>query len=522
MKSSDIWNELGNTYFKIGEWDKAIDAYCKSIEHESQSGWSYSNLAAIYVQQGRYLEAIPLYQRSLELFSNLKYRAVIWGRLGNVYQSLNEHGKAIQAFQKADEIMLRRGTDPLELRQPADHLQGETDCDSFAHRTAGTAENLEKNSRPNLEESQLELLASISNQYEDGESGGQGEIEKDAKVWNELGLVLFKVGVYDDAIEAFMKATEINPEFGYYHSNLGQVFVAQGRLNEALEEFEAAIRLLPNHRDKSVCWVRMGDIFRQMGKTEEGAAAYRLSEVLNQDTPMVTNGLRSLSLDQILTTSIPERSLVDIDELVLSVRVHGIIQPLIACPSKNDPEKFTLISGRRRLEAARRAGLDAVPVLIRQASEQEILELFINENIHNTSMNPFELAKGYRQLANDFDLSMEDISARVGRSCHSIANAMKVLDQPMEAAQAVVGNLINQLSEGRRTETVTTTQQTARETATDQASTLWYMEPENTSMTAMEPVAVVVEGGSLLSRARSVLKCNPHSTRLWATSSLRA
>jgi ParB-like chromosome segregation protein Spo0J len=186
-----------------------------------------------------------------------------------------------------------------------------------------------------------------------------------------------------------------------------------------------------------------------------------------------------------------------------------------------------------------------VPVIVRQANEQEILELSINENIHNAAINPFELANGYRQMANEFDLSMEEISARVGRSCHSVANTMKVLELPVDAREILhyKGQVSAQDDVSMRSladtqsmdlgiqnmstvETVTdqhkpaeiqiNTVKTSANPKLENSPKLWYLETENDSA-AKRPDKDSPETNSLLMRARYVLQCNPHAKRLWAT-----
>lgn len=103
-KNAHVWNELGNVYFNAGSFDDAIAAYTKAIELDEQFPWPYTNLALSYVQKDRLAEAISLYQRSIELFSNEKDKAVTWNRLGNVYRRQNDYENAIAAYQRADEL----------------------------------------------------------------------------------------------------------------------------------------------------------------------------------------------------------------------------------------------------------------------------------------------------------------------------------------------------------------------------------------------------------------------------------
>jgi ParB family chromosome partitioning protein len=129
----------------------------------------------------------------------------------------------------------------------------------------------------------------------------------------------------------------------------------------------------------------------------------------------------------------------ELEELTASVKEHGVLQPLIVTPGKAEGQ-YILIAGERRLQAARLAGLKIVPVLIRQATDQQRLELAIIENVQRADLSALEEAEAYRQLAEDFDLSHEDIAVRVGKS--RVAVTLKLPD--------VVKNALieNRISEG--------------------------------------------------------------------------
>lgn len=134
----------------------------------------------------------------------------------------------------------------------------------------------------------------------------------------------------------------------------------------------------------------------------------------------------------------------DLDDLAASIREHGIIQPLIVSPS-SEPDSYTLIAGERRLQAARIAGLIKVPVIVRQASEQQYLELALIENIQRADLNPLEAAEAYRQLADDFGLSHDEIADRVGKRRTTITNTLRLLKLPDGIQKAILNG---QISEG--------------------------------------------------------------------------
>lgn len=112
-------------------------------------------------------------------------------------------------------------------------------------------------------------------------------------------------------------------------------------------------------------------------------------------------------------------------ELVESIRERGIIQPLIV---RKVDGKYELIAGERRWRAARELGLSEAPAIVREASDREVLELALIENLQREGLNPIEEASAYQRLSRDFGLTQEDISKRVGKSRASIANAMRLLD----------------------------------------------------------------------------------------------
>jgi len=119
----------------------------------------------------------------------------------------------------------------------------------------------------------------------------------------------------------------------------------------------------------------------------------------------------------------------DLADLTASIKENGIIQPLIV--TQNLPDgSFTLIAGERRLRAARQAGLRTVPVIIREASEQEQLELAIIENIQRADLTPLEAADAYQQLVDDFGLTHEEVAERVGKNRVSITNTLRLLKLP--------------------------------------------------------------------------------------------
>ncbi len=122
-------------------------------------------------------------------------------------------------------------------------------------------------------------------------------------------------------------------------------------------------------------------------------------------------------------------------ELVNSIKEHGIIQPLIVSKKGNI---YELIAGERRLRAAKEIGLDKVPVIIRDTTEQERLEVALIENIQRESLNPIEMASAYQKLVDEFNLTQEEVAKRVGKSRSAVTNTLRILNLPEEIKSALV------------------------------------------------------------------------------------
>jgi ParB family transcriptional regulator, chromosome partitioning protein len=157
-------------------------------------------------------------------------------------------------------------------------------------------------------------------------------------------------------------------------------------------------------------------------------------------------GVTQIPIDQIDPNPRQPRSHFDadeLDELAASIRQYGVIQPLILAHSPQ-AGRYLLIAGERRLMAARQAGLLIVPAILREASDQQHLELALIENIQRADLSPLEQADAYRQLAEEFNLSHEEISERVGKSRSAVTNTLRLLKLPASVQKALSEGLISE------------------------------------------------------------------------------
>lgn len=120
----------------------------------------------------------------------------------------------------------------------------------------------------------------------------------------------------------------------------------------------------------------------------------------------------------------------ELEELALSIKQRGMIQPIVVRPSPNDPQGYELIAGERRWRASQRAGLHDVPVVIQEVSDREALEIAIIENVQREDLNPLEEAMGYEQLIAEFEYTQADLAQVIGKSRSHVANSIRLLKLP--------------------------------------------------------------------------------------------
>lgn len=128
----------------------------------------------------------------------------------------------------------------------------------------------------------------------------------------------------------------------------------------------------------------------------------------------------------------------ELDELAASIKEKGIIQPILVRPVPGDAQSFEIVAGERRWRAAQRAGLAEVPVLVNAFSDKEALEVAIIENVQRADLNALEEAQGYRQLAEEFGYSQNDLATVIGKSRSHVANTLRLLKLPERVQDFVV------------------------------------------------------------------------------------
>jgi ParB family chromosome partitioning protein len=149
--------------------------------------------------------------------------------------------------------------------------------------------------------------------------------------------------------------------------------------------------------------------------------------------------LRHIKLSEIFADPDQPRRAFDegsLEELTASVAQHGILQPIVVAPQKGG---YQIVAGERRYRAAKRAGLDKIPALVRTLSNQHKLEISLIENLQRRDLNPLETATAYLKLRDQFSLTLDEIGQRVGgKSVSTISNTLRLLRLPKEVCEALL------------------------------------------------------------------------------------
>lgn len=178
----------------------------------------------------------------------------------------------------------------------------------------------------------------------------------------------------------------------------------------------------------------------------KGGLGKGLDALIPSDTPPAESGQLFVAVDRIVPNPHQPRTQMDESELAdlaASIREHGILQPLIVTQDAGS-DHYILIAGERRWRAAQLAGLESVPVILRPATEQQRLELALIENVQRADLDALEKAEAYHALVEEFNLTHEEISRRVGKSREAITNTMRLLKLPPAVRQALASGKISE------------------------------------------------------------------------------
>lgn len=195
----------------------------------------------------------------------------------------------------------------------------------------------------------------------------------------------------------------------------------------------------PNKKDKEALGKGIRSLLQHIDADLKTAAGNLRPAVAENLT-----GILRIQLDQIETNpKQPRRDFdeISLQELAASIRMHDIIQPVTV--AKLPSGKFRLISGERRYRAARIAGIKDIPVYIRQANDQQLLELALLENLQREDLNAMEVALSYKRMMDELNHTQEQVAERMGKERSTVANYVRLLKLPPDIQVALRNNLIS-------------------------------------------------------------------------------
>lgn len=165
---------------------------------------------------------------------------------------------------------------------------------------------------------------------------------------------------------------------------------------------------------------------------------------VDEEGPAIRPGVTEVALGSITPNPHQPRSEIrdqDLADLASSIREHGVIQPLIVTQTAAG---YQLIAGERRWRAARLAGLSTIPVLVKDAAPQEMLELALVENVQRADLNALEEAVAYRELVDEFGMTQDQVAQRVGKSRVAVTNTLRLLKAARAVQDALLGGAITE------------------------------------------------------------------------------
>ena len=347
-----IWNELGLEKLYIKSFTDAENAFLKSIELNSGFGPAYNNLATAYIGSGKFQKAINASKKCLELTKSDTDKAIAFETIANAYRLSNNYEMSLKYLQIADHLkdnsantiselasVLQRTvnyekTDPLSENlvnlQYSDHkislydhsdikiISASADLGEYEYKIAPTELVTYSNSIfcTNDSGSYFQKEPPMNSQYtsiteKDSDVNNHTIIENipnnlaehqinEARLWNTKGNLHFGSNEFDEAINAYNKAIQLDRSFGWPYSNLALVYLNLNRLPESIVLYQKSILLLNTNQEKSAVWNRLGNIYRRINDFAKAENAYQKADELypgNPDHSEVTESGSNVNLD---------------------------------------------------------------------------------------------------------------------------------------------------------------------------------------------------------------------------------
>ena len=325
-KNKDTWNDLGVAQLGCNDFAAAENSFLNSIRVDRTFGTSYNNLGIVYTLQKKYEKSIDAFQKALEFLHDEDERAQTWNRLGDAFRSINNYEKAMQAYKNADKqpvpiqnagaLRVMETQDEETLPITTNPIISESVLDDQDKVQLNSSENqLQQLLSPKNDTSDkyinppvwlmehsidTETRDESKNIFGNGDemadypfntdtlafeqpekSGEEFSSKTDAVAWNEIGNEYFRSNNYAEAIIAYNKALQKDPNFGMPYANMGLISVIQERYSEAILLYEKSIKLLADNEEKAIAYNGLGNAFRAVGDYDSAIKSFRKAAELD-------------------------------------------------------------------------------------------------------------------------------------------------------------------------------------------------------------------------------------------------
>ena len=456
------------------------------------SFYFWDEMAAKCLKSEHFQEAIQSYKHALESTDQYADQASVWANIGNIYLTIQDIPSAVDAFMTAsrldpssydfdcilervtatgylDESAMVMAKDMYALEGVKTSPEGEVGIDqppadvlaedeaAFAVDTEITAPIADANvTETVLGQTDAEPLAGISQQLivesVSSEETGQPQAAPD-----EIGIpVEIEVTEPIGLAEFPGTAADIEPAEPVFSEEISQPVVESSHC-EVTTEVEVAetapVFEIPDWIADIVVPEPIAEetnpgsqvVFEAPEPTATAETDPVAADMAGMDAafkPESTQAYVVIPVAEILENPLHLRSSMQSEELVESIRRYGILQPLVV--TRMEDGKYMVVTGNRRLEAARLAGLEYVPAVLRSATECEFLELALIDNIQRVNLDPLELAEAYHILVERFGMSVDLIAASIGKNSSAVTAALNLLKLTEEGKQALLERAISE------------------------------------------------------------------------------
>lgn len=333
--NKEIWNHLGMAQLNCNELDAAEKSFKNAVKIDRTFGRSYLNLGTVYSMRRDYEQAVSLFRKALDVLKDAKDRSVVWNNLGDLYRNMNKYDLAMQAYKNADSKSgeekldglakpkaetecLPRTEAVMELEEIVTEEDRMTDLDHAPlieekmkmaksvddlGKTEMTTSTLKpptwitnrvmieepfaKEKNVKVENSKGDPMIELLDKTDRLSSGLEVEHQTNddsrtgAIIWNEMGNEHFRSENYAEAIIAYNKAVQKDPNFGMPYANMGLISLMQERYSEAILLYKKSIQNLGTDQEKAVAYNGLGNAFRGVGEYDNAVIAYRKAAELD-------------------------------------------------------------------------------------------------------------------------------------------------------------------------------------------------------------------------------------------------